>query len=141
MKIWAVNTLNIFSGMTHTSLFINKEDAEAKYNAFKNRGATIGQADDIWNFCAQHFDDVIIDVVDSFYEEDSHWSSVKKTEDDESIDIYKALTDVCYEVFGSSDRFNVNVHWNNYHSSLVFISVSWNYEGKNRLWTDVYLEG
>lgn len=42
MKVWAVNTPNTFSEMTHTSLFINKEDAEAKYNAFKDRGAIIG---------------------------------------------------------------------------------------------------
>lgn len=75
MKIWAVNTPNTFSGMTHTSLFINKEDAEAKYNTFKDKGATIGLVDDIWDFCAQHFDDIIEDVVDSFYEENGRWST------------------------------------------------------------------
>lgn len=141
MKIWAVNTSNTFNGMTHTSLFVSKEDAKAKYDALKDRGATMGMVDDIWNFCARHFDDVIMDVIDSFYIEDSHWSPEKETEDGESIDIYKALTNVCYEVFGSPDCFNVNVRWGCDYGGLVFIAVSWNYEGENRLWTDVYTEG
>lgn len=47
MKVWAVNIPNTFSGMTHTSLFINQEDAEAKYNAFKDRGATMSPVDSL----------------------------------------------------------------------------------------------
>ena len=141
MKVWAVNTPNTFSGMTHTSLFIYKEDAEAKYNAFKDKGATIGQVDDIWDFCAQHFDDVIEDVVDSFYDERGRFNPEKETEDGESIDIDKALMDACYEVFGSSDYFNVDTRWGDDYSSLCFIVVSWNCEGENRLFTDVELIG
>lgn len=41
MKIWSVSVLNTFSGLSHTSLFIKKEDAEEKYNRFKDRGATM----------------------------------------------------------------------------------------------------
>ena len=47
MKVWAVNIPDTFSKMTHTSLFIHKEDAEAIYNSFKDRGATISLVDDI----------------------------------------------------------------------------------------------
>lgn len=141
MKVWAVNIPDTFNKMTHTSLFIHKENAEAKYNTFKDKGATIGLVDDIWDFCAQHFDDIIEDVVDSFYEENGRWNPEKETEDGGSIDIDKALTDACYDVFGHPDYFNVDVRWGCDYRDLVFIVVSWNCEGENRLWTDVYMEG
>lgn len=141
MKIWAVNTPNTFSGMTHTSLFINKEDAEAKYNAFKDRGATIGQVDDVWDFCARHFDDIIEDIIDSFYEENGRWNPEKETEDGESINIYIALMGACYNVFGNSDYFNVDTRWGCDYSDRCFIAVSWNCEGENHLFTDVELIG
>lgn len=141
MKVWAVNTPNTFNGMTHTSLFINKEDAEARYNAFKDRGATIGQVDDVWDFCAQRFDDIIEDVIYSFYEENGRWNPEKKTEDGESINIYRALMGACYDVFGNSDYFNVDTRWGCDYSDRCFIAVSWNCEGENRLFTDVELIG
>ena len=139
MKIWAVNTPNTFSGMTHTSLFINKEDAEAKYNALKGRGATIGQVDDIWNFCARHFDEIVMDIINSFYDKRGRFNPEKETEDGESIDIDKALMNVCYEVIGNSEYFNVDTRWGDDYSSFCYIAVSWNDEGENRLFTDVEL--
>lgn len=141
MKIWAVNTSNTFSGMTHTSLFINKEDAEAKYNALKDRGATIGQVDDIWNFCARHFDEIVMDIINSFYDKRGRFNPEKETEDGESIDIDRALMNVCYEVFGNSEYFNVDTRWGDDYSSFCYIAVSWNCEGENRLFTDVELIG
>lgn len=139
MKIWSVSIPNTFSGRTHTFLFTNKEDAEAKYNTFENRGATIGQVDDIWDFCAQLFDDIIEDVIDSFYEENGRWNPEKKTENGESIDIDSALVGACYDVFGNSDYFNVDTHWGYDYSDRCFIAVSWNCKGENRLFTDVKL--
>lgn len=47
MKVLAVNTPNTFSGMIYTSLFIRKEDAKAKYNALKDRGATMSPVDSL----------------------------------------------------------------------------------------------
>ena len=139
MKVWAVNTPNTFSGMTHTSLFINKEDAEAKYNAFKDRGATIGQVDDIWDFCARNFDEIVMNVIDSFYDEHGCFNPEKETEEGESIDIDRALMGACYDVFGNSDYFNVDTRWGCDCSDRCFIAVSWNCEGENRLFTDVEL--
>ena len=139
MKIWSVSVPNTFSGMSNTSLFINKEDAEDKFNRFKDRGATMGQVDDIWNFCARNFDDVLIDVIESFYDERGRFSPEKETENGESIDIDRALMDVCYDVFGNSDYFNVDTRWGDDYSSRCFIAVSWNYECENRLFTDVEL--
>lgn len=141
MKVWAVNTLNTFNGMTHTSLFINKEDAEAKYNAFKDRGATIGQVDDIWDFCARNFDEIVMNVINSFYDERGRFNPEKETEDGESIDIDRALMGACYDVFGNSDYFNVDTRWGCDYSDRCFIAVSWNCEGENRLFTDVELIG
>lgn len=133
MKVWAVNIPNTFSGMTHTFLFTNREDAEAKYDTFKDKGATMGLVDDIWDFCAQHFDDIIEDVIDSFYEENGRWNPEK------SIDIDSALMCACYDVFGNSDYFNVDTRWGYDYSDRCFIAVSWNYKGENRLFTDVKL--
>lgn len=141
MKVWAVNTPNIFSGMTHTSLFINKEDAEAKYNAFKDRGATIGQVDDIWNFCAHNFDEIVMNVIDSFYDERGCFNPEKETEEGESIDIDRALMNACHDVFGNSDYFNVDTRWGCDYSDRCFIAVSWNCNGENHLFTDVELIG
>lgn len=141
MKVWVVNTPNTFSGMTHTSLFINKEDAEAKYNAFKDRGATIGQVDDIWDFCARNFDEIVMNVIDSFYDERGCFNPEKETEEGESIDIDRALMGACYDVFGNSDYFNVDTRWGCDYSDRCFIAVSWNCEGENRLFTDVELIG
>lgn len=141
MKVWAVNTLNTFSGMIHMSLFINKEDAEAKYNAFKDRGATIGQVDDIWGFCARNFDEIAINVIDSFYDERGCFNPEKETEEGESIDIYRALMGACYDVFGNSDYFNVDTCWGCDYSDRCFIAVSWNCDGENHLFTDVELIG
>ena len=139
MKIWSVSVPNTFSGLSNTSLFINEEDAKDKFNRFKDRGATMGQVDDIWNFCARNFDDVLIDVIESFYDERGRFNPEKETEDGESIDIDSALMDVCYDVFGNSDYFNVDTHWGDDYSSRCFIAVSWNCEGENRLFTDVEL--
>lgn len=141
MKVWAVNTPNTFSGMTHTSLFINKEDAEAKYNAFKDRGATIGQVDDVWDFCVQHFDEIVMDIIESFYDERGRFNPEKETEEGESINIDRALMGACYDVFGNSDYFNVDTRWGCDYSDRCFIAVSWNCEGENRLFTDVELIG
>ena len=141
MKVWAVNTPNTFSGMTHTSLFINKEDAEAKYNAFKSRDATIGQVDDIWDFCTRNFDEIVMNIIDSFYDERGRFNPEKETEDGESIDIDKALMGVCYDVFGNSDYFNVDTRWGCDYSDRCFIAVSWNCDGENHLFTDVELIG
>ena len=139
MKIWSVSVPNTFNGLSNTSLFIKKEDAEEKYNRFKDRGATIVQVDDIWNFCARNFDDVLIGVIESFYDERGRFNPEKETEDGESIDIDSALMDVCYDVFGNSDYFNVDTHWGDDYSGRCFIAVSWNCEGENRLFTDVEL--
>lgn len=141
MKVWAVNTPNTFSGMTHTSLFINKEDAEAKYNAFKSRGATMGQVEDIWDFCARNFDEIVMNVIDSFYDERGRFNPEKETDDGESIDIDRALMDACYDVFGNSDYFNVDTRWGCDYSDRCFIAVSWNCDGENHLFTDVELIG
>ena len=139
MKIWSVSVPNTFSGLSNTSLFINEEDAKDKFNRFKDRGATMGQVDDIWNFCARNFDDVLIDVIESFYDERGRFNPEKETEDGESIDIDSALMDVCYDVFGNSDYFNVDTHRGDDYSGRCFIAVSWNCEGENRLFTDVEL--
>lgn len=139
MKIWSVSIPNTFSGMSNTSLFINKEDAKDKFNRFKDRGATMGQVDDIWNFCARNFDDVLIDVIESFYDERGRFNPEKETEDGESIDIDRALMGACYDVLGNSDYFNVDTRWGDDYSDRCFIAVSWNCEGKNRLFTDVEL--
>lgn len=141
MKIWSVSVLNTFSGLSHTSLFIKKEDAEEKYNRFKDRGATMEQVDDIWNFCARNFDDVLIDVIESFYDERGRFNPEKEIEDGESINIDRALMDVCYEVFGNPEYFNVATYWGDDYSSLCYIAVSWNDKGENRLFTDMELIG
>ena len=140
MKVWAVSAPNTFSEMI-LSLFINKEDAEAKYNALKDRGAMIGQVDDIWDFCARNFDEIVMNIIDSFYDERGRFNPEKETEDGESIDIDRALMGVCYDVFGNSDCFNVDTRWGCDYSDRCFIAVSWNCEGENRLFTDVELIG
>ena len=141
MKIWSVSISNTFSGMSNTSLFVKKEGAEAMYNTFKNRGATIGQVDDIWGFCARNFDEIVMNIIDSFYDERGRFNPEKETEDGESIDIDRALMDACYDVFGNSDYFNIDTRWGCDYSDRCFIAVSWNCEGENRLFTDVELIG
>lgn len=139
MKIWSVSVPNMFSRLSNTFLFIKKEDAEAKYNKFKDCGATMGQVDDIWNFCAHNFDDALMSVIESFYDERGRFNPEKETEDGESIDIDRALMNVCYEVIGNSEYFNVDTRWGDDYSSFCYIAVSWNDEGENRLFTDVEL--
>lgn len=92
-------------------------------------------------FLRTAFDDIIEDVIYSFYEENGRWNPEKKTEDGESINIYRALMGACYDVFGNSDYFNVDTRWGCDYSDRCFIAVSWNCEGENRLFTDVELIG
>lgn len=138
MKIWQVSVPNYLSGMIDNSLFVKKEDAEKRYNEYKDRGAIIGQVNDIWGFCVRHFDDVIMNVVNSFYEPNGRWNSKKETEDGNSIDVERALIDAAYEVFCDYDMFRVDIRWDCDYNDFVFIAVSWVCQGKNCLWIDVY---
>ena len=139
MKIWSVSVPNTFSGLSNTSLFVNKEDAEDKYNKFKDRGATMGQVDDIWNFCARNFDDVLMNVIESFYDERGRFNPEKETEDGGSIDIDRVLMDACYDVFKDANLFNVSTFWNSDAYGQTFIAVSWTWDDENRLFTDLEL--
>lgn len=80
-------------------------------------------------------------MIESFYDERGRFNPEKEIEDGESIDIDRALMDVCYEVFGNPEYFNVATYWGDDYSSLCYIAVSWNDKGENRLFTDMELIG
>lgn len=66
MKIWCVD----YSGFSHTissTLFFTKAEAENRYDALPNVGCykKMYQVTDIWGWCGRHFNEVILEVLNS----------------------------------------------------------------------------
>ena len=66
MKIWCVD----YSGLGHTissTLFFTKAEAENHYDALPNADCykKMYQVNDIWGWCGRHFNEVILEVLNS----------------------------------------------------------------------------
>ena len=66
MKIWCVD----WSGLSYniySNLFFTKAEAELQMDALPNSGCykKMYQVEDIWGWCGRHFDEVILEVLNS----------------------------------------------------------------------------
>ena len=66
MKIWCVD----YSGLSHTissTLFFTKAEAENRYDSLPNSDCykKMYQVNDIWGWCGRHFNEVILEVLNS----------------------------------------------------------------------------
>ena len=66
MKIWCVD----WSGLSHniySELYFTKEDAERAFQKYRNCEfyCKMRQVNDIWGWCGRHFNEVILEVLNS----------------------------------------------------------------------------
>lgn len=67
MKIWCVDHASL--GWTiHSDLYFTKDEAEDKYNHYASIDgayAKMYQVEDIWGWCGRHFNQIILEVLNS----------------------------------------------------------------------------
>ena len=118
MKIWCVD----YSGLSHnvySSLFFTKAEAELQLDAPPKAGCykKMYQVEDIWGWCGRHFNEVILEVLNS------------RDDGDDSIYIYGLVNELreaaahCKLEYCSIDGFWVNEH-------EFCLSVAWFHDGK-----------
>lgn len=118
MKIWCVD----YSGLSHniySNLFFTKAEAELQMDALPNAGCykKMYQVEDIWGWCGRHFDQVILEILNS------------RDNGDDSIYIYDMVNEI-KEAAGHCGlkQFSVDAFWINDHEFLL--SVAWVSEGE-----------
>ena len=118
MKIWCVD----YSGLSHnvySSLFFTKEEAELQMDALPKTGCykKMYQVEDIWGWCGRHFNEVILEVLNS------------RDDGDNSIYIYGLVNELreaaahCKLEHCSIDGFWINEY-------EFCLSVAWFHDGK-----------
>ena len=118
MKIWCVD----YSGLSHTissTLFFTKAEAENRYDSLPNTDCykKMYQVEDIWGWCGRHFDEVILEVLNS------------RDDGDDSIYIFGLVNELkeaaahCKLEHCSIDGFWVN-------ENEFCLSVAWFHDGK-----------
>ena len=118
MKIWCVDhalTWNI-----HSEVYFTKEEAQERYDHYssiKDAYVKMYQVEDIWGWCGRHFDQVILEILNS------------RDNGDDSIYIYGMVNEI-KEAAGHCGlkQFSVDAFWINDHEFLL--SVAWVSEGE-----------
>ena len=113
MKIWCVD----YSGLSHTissTLFFTKAEAENRYDSLPNTNCykKMYQVEDIWGWCGRHFDQVILEVLNS------------RDNGDDSIYIYGLVNELKEAAAHCKlEQFSVDAFWLNGYEFLL--SIAW----------------
>jgi hypothetical protein len=118
MKIWCIDhalTWNI-----HSEVYFTKEEAQERYDHYssiKDAYVKMYQVEDIWGWCGRHFDQVILEILNS------------RDNGDDAIYIYGMAN----EIREAADhcglkQLSIDAFWINDHEFLL--SVAWVREGE-----------
>lgn len=118
MKIWCVDHALTWS--IHSDVYFTKEEARERYDHYsgiKDAYVKMYQVEDIWGWCGRHFDQVILEILNS------------RDNGDDSIYIYGMVNEIkeAAEHCGLK-QFSVDAFWINDHEFLL--SVAWVSEGE-----------
>ena len=127
MKIWCVDhalTWNI-----HSDVYFTKEEAEERYNHYNSIDgayAKMYQVEDIWGWCARHFDKVIHEII------------ISRDNGDNYTYIYGIADEVreAAEHCGV-EHCSVDAFWADGNDKFV-LSVAWFQDGKLFHYTDCF---
>lgn len=118
MKIWCVD----YSGLGHTissTLFFTKAEAENHYDALPNTDCykKMYQVNDIWGWCGRHFNEVILEVLNS------------RDDGDDAIYIFGLVNELREAAEHCKlEHFRVEGFWvNRYEFAL---NIAWFHEGQ-----------
>ena len=118
MKIWCVD----YSGLSHTissTLFFTKAEAENHYDSLPNTNCykKMYQVTDIWGWCGRHFDEVILEVLNS------------RDDGDDAIYIYGLVNELKEAAEHCKlEHFRIEGFWvNEYEFAL---NIAWFHEGQ-----------
>ena len=118
MKIWCFDHASL-SYHIHSDLYFSKEEAQERYDAYNFDGAyrKLYQVEDIWGWCARHFDEVILEVLNS------------RDDDDDSIYIFGLVNELREAAEHCKlEHFSVDGFWVNRYEFCL--SVAWFHDGK-----------
>ena len=118
MKIWCVDHALTWS--IHSDVYFTKEEAQERYDHYssiKDAYVKMYQVEDIWGWCGRHFDEVILEVLNS------------RDDGDDAIYIFGLVNELneaaahCKLEYFSVDGFWVN-------EQEFCLSVAWFHDGK-----------
>ena len=118
MKIWCVDYAGL-SHMVHSTLFFTKAEAELQMDALPNSGCykKMYQVEDIWGWCGRHFDEVILEVLNS------------RDDGDDSIYIYGLVNELREAAAHCKlEQFSVEGFWLGAYEFCL--SLAWVSDGK-----------
>ena len=112
MKIWCVDW-SALSSSIHSDLFFTKQEAEERYNSIHcSCYRKMYQVEDIWGWCGRHFDQVILEVLNS------------RDNGDDSIYIYGLVNELKEAAAHCKlEQFSVDAFWLNRYEFLL--SIAW----------------
>ena len=117
MKIWCVD----WSGLSHniySELYFTKEDAERAFQKYRNCEfyCKMRQVNDIWGWCGRHFNEVILEVLNS------------RDDGDDSIYIYGLVNELreAAEHCGL-EQISIDAFWVNRYEFCL--SIAWFHDG------------
>lgn len=118
MKIWCVD----YSGLSHnvySSLFFTKAEAELQMDALPKTDCykKMYQVTDIWGWCGRHFNEVILEVLNS------------RDDGDDSIYIFGLVNELREAAEHCKlEHFSIDGFWVNRYEFCL--SVAWFHDGK-----------
>ena len=117
MKIWCVDYSGL-SHMVHSSLFFTKAEAELQLDMLPNAGCykKMYQVEDIWGWCGRHFNEVVLEVLNS------------RDDGDDSIYIYGLVNELreAAEHCGLK-QISIDAFWLNRYDFCL--SIAWFHDG------------
>ena len=119
MKIWCVDHAGL-SFNIYSELFFTKEEAQNRYDSlYAGPGSyrKMYQVTDIWGWCGRHFDEVILEVLNS------------RDDGDDSIYIFGLVNELREAAEHCKlEHFSIDGFWVNRYEFCL--SVAWFHDGK-----------
>ena len=118
MKIWCVDYSGLSSSI-YSQLFFTKGEAELQMDMLPKTGCykKMYQVTDIWGWCARHFDEVILEVLNS------------RDDGDDAIYIFGLVNELREAAEHCKlEHFSVDGFWVNRYEFCL--SVAWFHDGK-----------
>ena len=123
MKIWCFDHASL-SYHIHSDLYFSKEEAQERYDAYNFDGAyrKLYQVEDIWSWCARHFDLIINEVITSRDSGDDYTYIWGMVEEIKEAAAHCGLTEFSADMIIIREDFDSEIR-------DYALSIAWWYEG------------